>query len=178
MVESVEDGSDEEKDLTSPPLEGFGPEASRSFLRLFRDTTIHKVGDTAFHITARTGCLNIINASWRAFFCVENRGQPSNESGFDTSPLLLARKNAAGRTAANEAVAAGHDHVAEWLSPVLNRLTLGGKRATESRMARMEELVDCRYDIDGQYIKADQVPVIRRKWMMIESSGTVRTGNC
>lgn len=45
--------------------------------------------------------------------------------------VLLARKNAAGHTAADEATIAGYTDVAEWLNQVLDRVTLGGKRATE-----------------------------------------------
>ncbi|GKT40460.1 uncharacterized protein ColSpa_00641 [Colletotrichum spaethianum] len=151
----------------------------------------NKARDAIFHVAARAGRLDVVNAAWRIFFLLPQRGRPSNESGSevyapidedlpevedDVDPkyvpeymmaiVLLARKNAAGHTPADEAVAAGHDDVAEWVRLVLDRLTLDGKRATESRMARMEELVDGRYDIDGHHIMSDQIPIEKRVWQI------------
>ncbi|KAK1487652.1 hypothetical protein CTAM01_11685 [Colletotrichum tamarilloi] len=261
MAEPAEHDSDDEKILTSPPPEGFSPEAVRRFLDLFRkedaqeilfqydailphnaefdqllrwvtdpttgDTAVHvaasarnigalgshiesfgrdwsanpwlltcfrapfflrnKAGDTVFHVAARTGRLDVVNGVWRVFWLHPGWNQPSYESGsdayapvcedlgeFEHDPeqisvpeymvaiVLLARKNGNGYTAADEAAAAGHHDVAQWLRLMLERLTLGNKRATESRMARMEELVDNRYDIDGHHVTPDQLPYIRR----------------
>lgn len=163
----------------------------------------NKAGDTLFHVAARAGRLDVIDTAWCIFFYY-GQGNPSRiESGSvtyvpleegspefhdDVNPLYppkymmaivpLARKNAVGRTAADEAVAAGHEDVAEWLRLVLDRLTLGGRRATESRMARMEELVDGRYDIDGHHITPDQIPVVRRMWSSRNPDGTITWGYC
>ncbi|KAL0930534.1 uncharacterized protein CTRU02_214609 [Colletotrichum truncatum] len=157
----------------------------------------NKAGDTVFHIAARAGRLGVVNAAWYWFLCLPQMNQLPDESGSDVyvpvdedmpepedvNPLyipecmmaivLLARKNFAGRTPADEAITAGHDNVAEWLRLVLDRLTLNGRRVIEGRMARMEELVDGRYDIDGHHIKPHQIPAIKRLYMRIDPNGSV-----
>ncbi|KAF6807466.1 hypothetical protein CMUS01_14119 [Colletotrichum musicola] len=253
-AEPAEYDSEDDSYATSPPPEGFDPEATSKFLDLFQtsdpdsilldywyvglpacrtishfetcsveksfgrdwrpnswyDTCLksvfylrNKAVDTLFHVAARAGRLDVIDTAWRIFFLYSQWKPPKIESGSvayvpleegepefhnDVDPLyppkymmaivLLARKNAVGRTAANEAVAAGHEDVAEWLRLVLDRLTLGGRRATERRMARMEELVDGRYDIDGHHITPDQIPIVRRMWSSIARDGTITWGYC
>ncbi|WYZ43527.1 hypothetical protein EsH8_VI_001226 [Colletotrichum jinshuiense] len=162
----------------------------------------NKAGDSLFHVAARAGRQDVVTSAWRYLFTHHyNWDRPPFESGSDVyvpldenlpefqddppyvpdymvAIILLARKNAAGNTAADEAANAGHDDVAEWLKQVLDRLTLGGKRATESRMARMEELVDGRYNIDKHHITEDQFPTIKRRWMQVQSDGTAIWGDC
>ncbi|KAI8309033.1 Rubrofusarin-specific efflux pump aurT [Colletotrichum sp. SAR11_240] len=167
--------------------QSFGREWSRNswFMTCFRAVFFlrNKAGDTIFHVAAHMGRLDIINAAWQHFWQVIDWDKVPDKPGFevyapidhdlpefetDVDPLcvpdymvatvLLARKNAAGHTAADEATIADYTDVADWLNQVLYRVTLGGERATESRMARMEELVDGRYDIDGHHLTWDQIP--------------------
>ncbi|KAF5493410.1 Pectate lyase H [Colletotrichum fructicola] len=167
--------------------QSFGREWSRNswFMTCFRAVFFlrNKAGDTIFHVAARMGRLDIINAAWQHFWQVIDWDKVPDKPGSevyapidhdlpefetDVDPLwvpdymlatvLLARKNAAGHTAADEATIADYTDVAAWLNQVLDRVTLGGKRATESRMARIEELVDGRYDIDGHHLTWDQIP--------------------
>ncbi|KAF4780536.1 hypothetical protein HER10_EVM0012689 [Colletotrichum scovillei] len=243
MAEPAEHDSDDEEILTSPPPEGFSPEAARSFLDLFRkedareiffryeaviphnahlyqllrwvtdpttgDTAVHvaaaarniraldshiesfgrdwsanpwlltcfrapfflrnKAGDTVFHVAARTGRLDVVNG-------FEHDPEPMYVPDYMVAIVLLARKNGNGHTAADDAAAAGHHDVAQWLRLMLERLTLGNKRATERRMARMEELVDNRYDIDGHHVTANQLPYIRKCSQFVD--GRVITKDC
>ncbi|KAF4920654.1 hypothetical protein CGCVW01_v006699 [Colletotrichum viniferum] len=164
--------------------QSFGREWSRNswFMTCFRAVFFlrNKAGDTIFHVAARMGRLDIINAAccqaidWdkvpdtpgSEVYAPIDHDLPEFETDVDplwvpdymVATVLLARKNAAGPTAADEATIAGYTDGAEWLNQVLDRVTLGGKRAAESRMARMEKLVDSRYDIDGHHLTWDQIP--------------------
>ncbi|KAF6813965.1 hypothetical protein CPLU01_14518 [Colletotrichum plurivorum] len=279
MAEPAKYDSDDDTEATSPPPEGFDPDASREFLDLFlwrnttdmsraayhieglpnnvefesllrwitepvtRNAAFHvaaaagnvtpfgsiinyagrglennpwletglraplfqrnKAGDTVFHVAARAGHLDVVITAWRFFLLVRDSDVPPYpsgsdvdipfyEDGFDSEEhieprwipdymagiVLLSRKNNAGRTAADEANFFGHGEVAQWLSLVLGRLTLSGRKSTRGRMAAMEELVDSRYDIDGRHLTPDQFPPMKRYWSSMDSQGNVTWGEC
>ncbi|KAL3294315.1 Ankyrin repeat-containing domain protein [Colletotrichum asianum] len=151
--------------------QSFGREWSRNswFMTCFRAVFLlrNKAGDTILHVAARMGHWDKVpDKPGSEVYAPIGHGLPEFETDVDplwvpdymVATVLLARKNAAGHTAADEATVAGYTDVAEWLNQVLDRVTLGGKRATESRIARMEELVDGRYDIDGHHLTWDQIP--------------------
>ncbi|EQB50609.1 hypothetical protein CGLO_09935 [Colletotrichum gloeosporioides Cg-14] len=142
--------------------QSFGREWDRNswFKTCFRAVFFlrNKAGDTIFHVAARTGRLDVINAAWHHFWQFETDVDLLWVPDYMVATVLLARKNAVGHTAADEATISGYADVAEWLNQGLDRVTLGGKRATKSRMARMEELVDGRYDIDEHHLTWDQIP--------------------
>ncbi|KAI8165881.1 Rubrofusarin-specific efflux pump aurT [Colletotrichum sp. SAR 10_65] len=177
--------------IASPPAEGIDPKASREFLDLFhfnfgdlmRWVTDPDTGDTAMHVAARMGRLDIINAAWQHFWQVIDWDKVPDKPGSEVyapidydlpefeidvdllwvpdymvATVLFSRKNVSGHTTADEATTAGYTDVADRLNQALDRVTLGGKKATKSRMARMRELVNGRYDIDGHHLTWDQIP--------------------
>ena len=62
--------------------------------------------------------------------------------------LFLTTKNAAGREAADEARAAGHAAIAEWLDAVVSRLDPDGKRMDEEERKWMEAVLKREFRLD------------------------------
>jgi hypothetical protein len=124
-------------------------------------------GDTALHAAARAGNLKGVKSVYRLFWCdshdpdddetcdpespAESWEWEGNEGAGLPALAFVCTKNRAGRDAAAEARAAGHDDIAAWLERVAEKLDPLGQRADEDylREARQEALDLHRY-YDGE----------------------------
>ena len=127
----------------------------------------NEAGNTALHVAARAGVLDVVTAVYRVFhrdtppgpgddWREEGVELPAEEWEYDEGMreadehvpglLFLLMKNAEGRDAAGEARAAGHEAVGEWLDAVVARLDPDEKRADEGEMERMEAMLKQTYN--------------------------------
>lgn len=166
---------------------GFGRQISQrpGQERLYWVLMVHQnlAGDTALHAAARAGNLRGAKGVYRLFHFDdldvddETRGPDSEEppaedwdwgrlenDPYATDPSLafVCTKNLAGRDAAAEARAAGHNDLAAWLDRLAERLDRAGMRTNEDymRRARRIALKNYWYYDDDDYDKEEEKPKV------------------
>lgn len=135
------------------------PIRMRCFHLLFEHQ--NHAGDTVLHTAASGGRLGLLTAVYRLFWLdgtwdnldvdpetheegvAERWMFDDDDIGYFAPALLfLVCRNEAGRTAAEEARAAGHDDAGTWLDEVQGRLDPDGQRTTEQGILKMKDVIN------------------------------------